>query len=108
METLRDGLLDTTAVLALPEKYHRWLRTTNMLEQLIQEMQRREKAIRIFPNKDSGWRLVGALLAEKHEKWSTSRRYLRTDEFYDWLDEESETEATAFHSGSTNHTLHPA
>jgi transposase-like protein len=37
VETLEDGLFDATAVLALPEKYHRWLRRTNMLERLILE-----------------------------------------------------------------------
>jgi len=108
VETLQDGLFEATAVLALPEKYHRWLRTTNMLERLIQEVRRREKVIRIFPSKDSAWRLVGALLAEKHEEWSTSRRYLKTDEFYDWLDEQSDTEAKDIHSESTNRTLQPA
>lgn len=113
VETLQDGLFDTTAVLALPEKYHRWLRTTNMLERLIQEIRRREKVIRIFPSKDSAWRLVGALLAEKHEEWSTSRRYLKTDEFYEWLDRQSErettrTEATEIQSEPTNRTLQPA
>ena len=41
-----------------------------MLERLIQEVRRREKVIRIFPNKESAWRLVSALLAEKHEEWS--------------------------------------
>lgn len=59
----------------------------DMLERLNQEIRRREKIIRIFPSKDSAWRLVGALPAEKHEEWSTSRRYLKTDEFYDWLNE---------------------
>ncbi len=108
METLQDGLFDATAVLALPEKYHRWLRTTNMLERLIQEVRRREKVIRIFPSKDSAWRLVGALLAEKHEEWSTSRRYLKTDEFYDWLDEQTETEAIDTEPEPTNRTLQPA
>lgn len=108
VETLQDGIFDATAVLALPEKYHRWLRTTNMLERLIQEIRRREKVIRIFPNKDSAWRLVGALLAEKHEEWSTSRRYLKTDEFYDWLDEQADTEATNIQSEPTNRTLQPA
>ena len=108
VETLQDGLFDATAVLALPEKYHRWLRTTNMLERLIQEVRRREKVIRIFPSKDSAWRLVGALLAEKHEEWSTSRRYLKTDEFYEWLDGQSEPEAKDIHSEPTNHALQPA
>ncbi|WP_258096360.1 transposase [Salinibacter sp. 10B] len=114
VETFQDGLFDVTAVLALPEKYHRWLRTTNMLERLIQEIRRREKVIRILPRKDSAWRLVGALLAEKHEDGnlglprSTSRRYLKTDEFYDWLDEQADTEATDFQSEPTNRSLQPA
>jgi Transposase and inactivated derivatives len=108
VETLQDGLFDATAVLALPEKYHRWLRTTNMLERLIQEVRRREKVIRIFPNTGSAWRLVGALLAEKHEEWSTSRRYLKTDAFYDWLDKQSDTGTTDIESKPTNRTLQPA
>jgi transposase-like protein len=54
VETLQDGLFDATAVLALPEKYHRWLRTINMLERLIQEMRRREKVIRIFSQQGFG------------------------------------------------------
>jgi Transposase and inactivated derivatives len=54
-------------VLALPEKYRKRLRTTNMLERFIQEIRRREKVIRIFPNIGSAERLVGALCAETHE-----------------------------------------
>jgi len=82
-----------------------------MLERLIQEVRHREKIIRIFPSKDSAWRLVGALLADKHEDGnlglprSTSRRYLKTDEFYEWIDRQSEPEAKNIHSEPTNHTL---
>ncbi|MFB6215860.1 MAG: transposase [Candidatus Aenigmatarchaeota archaeon] len=53
VEILEEGLFDTTAVLALPEKYRERLRTSNMLERLIQEIR-----IRIFPNEASAWRLV--------------------------------------------------
>ncbi len=84
LETLEDGLYETTAVLALPEKYRKRLRTTNMLERFIQEIRRREKVIRIFPNMNSAKRLVGALCAEKHEEWSTGRRYLTMDEYFGW------------------------
>jgi len=66
---LKENLEDATAVLALPGKYRRRLRTTNMIERLIEEVRRREKVIRIFPNVDSAWRLIGAVLAEKHEEW---------------------------------------
>ena len=60
------------------------LRTTNMLERFIQEIRRREKVIRIFPNMSSAYRLVGALCAETHEEWSTGRRYLNMDEYVQW------------------------
>lgn len=55
-----------------------------MLERFIEEIRRREKVIRIFPNEDSVWRLVGALCAERHEEWSTGRRYLIMNEFFEW------------------------
>lgn len=84
MQTLEAGWEEATAVLALPAKYRRRLRTTNMLERFIEEIRRREKVIRIFPNEDSVWRLVGALCAERHEEWSTGRRYLIMNEFFEW------------------------
>jgi len=53
------------AVMALPEKYRKRLRTTNMQERLNEEIRRRERVIRIFPNDASALRLIGAFLAEK-------------------------------------------
>lgn len=76
IRALQNGLFDATVVLALPEKHHRWNRTTNMLERLIQKIRRREKVIRIFTSKESAWRPVGALLAEK-KSTSTFRRTTR-------------------------------
>jgi transposase-like protein len=108
VEILEEGFYDVTAVLALPEKYRRRLRTSNMLERLIKELRRREKVIRIFPNRLSAWRLVGALLAEKHEEWSKGRRYLTMDEFYDWRDEHAAEKPSEPEIESTNHTLQPA
>lgn len=64
LEILEEGLSDATAVLALPGRYGRRLRTTNMMERLIERVCRREKVIRIFPNK-SPWLLVRALLGKK-------------------------------------------
>jgi len=84
LDTFDDGLGDATAVLALPEKYRRRLRTTNMLERFIEEIQRRVKVIRIFPDLASAERLIGALCAETHEEWSTGRRYLIMDAFAEW------------------------
>jgi len=55
-----------------------------MIERLIEEVRRREKVIRIFPNMESAWRLIGAVLAEKHEEWSTGRKYLDMAEYRKW------------------------
>ncbi|WP_423816325.1 transposase [Salinibacter ruber] len=64
--------------------------------------------VRIFPGKDSASRLVGALLAERHEEWSTSSRYLKIDEFDDWLYSHSDKEATDVQYELANRTLQPA
>lgn len=84
LQTLENGLEDAIAVLALPAKYRRRLRTTNMLERLIEEVRRRERVIRIFPNSASAHRLIGALLQEQHEEWLTGRRYFDIDEYVAW------------------------
>ena len=93
LSKLEAGFEAATAVLVLPEKYRRRLRTTNMLERQIEEFRRRERAIRIFPNVASVWRLVGALCCERHEQWSTGRRYLNMDEFFAWKAALEEPEA---------------
>lgn len=74
---------DALAVMALPEQYRRRLRSTNMQERLNEEIRRRERVIRIFPNDDSARRLIGALLAEQNEAWQ-ERKYLSMDEFHEW------------------------
>lgn len=75
MEILEEGFEDAIAVLELPEPYRRKLRTTNMSERLNEEIRRRERVIRIFPNRESGIRLIGALLMEQDEKWASGRKY---------------------------------
>jgi len=84
LQTLETGLEDAIAVLALPAKYRRRLRTTNMVERLIEEIRRRERVIRIFPNSASAHRLIGALLQEQHEQWLTGRKYFDMTEYVDW------------------------
>lgn len=84
MAILEAGFDDATAVLALPEPYRRRLRTTNSLERLNEEIRRRERVIRIFPNRESAVRLLGALLLEQHEQWTTSSRYLDMTAYWQW------------------------
>ena len=89
---LEEAFEDAMAVIALPEKYRKRLRTTNMQERLNEEIRRRERVIRIFPNDDSALRLIGALLAEQNETWQ-ERRYLDMDEFHEWVAERNESRA---------------
>lgn len=61
---------------AAPIEHHKKLRTTNMLERVNQELKRRSKVVRIFPNPASCLRLFTALLKEWHEDWVSGRKYL--------------------------------
>jgi putative transposase len=82
--TLERGFDDATAVLALPAPYRKRLRTTNGVERLNEEIRRRERVIRIFPNRDSVIRLVGALLMEQDEIWTTGQRYFDMTTYWQW------------------------
>jgi putative transposase len=62
--------------LAFPESHRRRIRTTNGLERLNQEIKRRTRVVRIFPNRQACLRLVTALAVEQSEEWLTGRRYL--------------------------------
>lgn len=84
MRTLEAGFDDATAVLSLPEKYRKRLRTTNSVERLNEEVRRRERVIRIFPNRESVIRLIGALLMEQDEKWAAGKKYLDMAEYLEW------------------------
>src|SRR3712207_8444692 len=45
-----------------------------------QEIKRRTRVVRIFPNRASCLRLVTALAVEQTEEWVTGRRYLNMEE----------------------------
>lgn len=82
--TLEAGFDDATAILSLPMRYRKRLRTTNSVERLNEEIRRRERVIRIFPNRESVVRLIGALLMEMDEKWAEGKKYLDMDEYLLW------------------------
>lgn len=71
VERLEEGSDEAMAVMALPERYRKRLRTTNALERPNEESRRRERAVRIFPNTKPAQRLIGAVLMESDEAWTT-------------------------------------
>lgn len=87
---LEAGFDDATAVLALPEPYRKRLRTTNGVERVNEEIRRRERVIRIFPNEPSAYRLIGALLMEQHEVWSTGKRYFDMQPYWEWKEAQNQ------------------
>jgi transposase-like protein len=50
---------------------------------LNEEIRRRERVIRIFPNEESIIRLLGAMLMEQHEKWISGRKYFNMEEYHE-------------------------
>lgn len=74
---LEENVEESLTCYALPEGMRKKLRTTNGLERLNQEIKRRTRVCRMFPNAASCLRLVTALLLEVHEEWLTGRTYLR-------------------------------
>ena len=66
-------------VFEFPESHRRRIRTSNMLERVSQEVKRRTRVVRIFPNQSACLRLVSAILMEISEDWETGRIYLNID-----------------------------
>jgi putative transposase len=73
---LEEALEPCLACYALPPAHRVRVRTTNGLERLNQELKRRTRVVRIFPNRASLLRLVTALVMEQSEEWVSGRRYL--------------------------------
>jgi putative transposase len=89
---LENGFDDAMAVMALPEKYRRRLKSTNMMERLNEEIRRRERVIRIFPNDASVVRIIGALLSEICERWQ-EKLYFSMDDYHDWAADQATKKA---------------
>lgn len=76
-ETLDQGFEDAFQYTVVGQGHSR-LKSTNLIERLNQEVRRREKVVRIFPNVDSANRLIGAVLIDLHEEWiSSNRKYIQ-------------------------------
>ena len=75
---LDEGFEDAFAYCGSGETNYNRLKSTNMLERLNQEIRRREKVVRIFPNDASTLRLIGSILLDIHDRWiSSNRQYIR-------------------------------
>jgi len=64
------------AHMELPTEHWRQISSTNPLERLNKEINRRTRVVGIFPDEKSLIRLIGAVLAEQNDEWAVSRRYM--------------------------------
>ncbi len=75
-DKLEEETEDTLAFYDFPESHRVKIRTTNMLERYNEELRRRTKVIRVFPNPASCLRLVTAHAMEQAAEWAAQVPYL--------------------------------
>lgn len=71
---LEENVVQSLTVLSLPIEHRARMRTSNSLERVNQEIKRRTRVARIFPNTKSLLRLVTAILNDISENWEDSRQ----------------------------------
>jgi putative transposase len=76
---VEENIDETLSFYRLPREHHKNLKSTNMLERIMEEIKRRTLVVRIFPNAASCLRLVRALAVEMHENWIEAIRYLNME-----------------------------
>jgi putative transposase len=59
---------------AFPRAHWKMIRTVNVVERLNQEIRRRTKVARLFPNEASCERLIGAVAMNLNEEWATEKK----------------------------------
>jgi putative transposase len=78
-EWVEENIGETFTFYRLPRQHHKHLKSTNMLARFNEEIKRRTRVVRIFPNAASCLRLIRALAVETHEQWLEANRYLNMD-----------------------------
>jgi putative transposase len=72
---LRAAEADVLAYLDFPVDHWRSISSTNAIERVNAELDRRAKVVGIFPNTASLMRLFTAVLQDQHDEWQDVRRH---------------------------------
>ncbi len=72
---VEENIGETLSFHRLPRQHHRHLRSSNVLERLIEELKPQRLAVRISPNAAACLRLIRALAVEMHESRIEATRY---------------------------------
>lgn len=73
---LEENAIEGMTFYSRPRAHWKKIRTVNVVERLNEEIKRRTRVARLFPNEASCERLVTAVVAEIHEEWISEKRYL--------------------------------
>jgi putative transposase len=76
---LQENLPQGFTVFARPVAHQKKLRTSNAIERVNQEIKRRTRVARLFPNEAALLRLVSALLAEISDEWAAGNIFLNME-----------------------------
>lgn len=77
---MEDNIPDGFTCFELTDSQRRRLRSTNMLERIHKEVNRRTRVATLFPNEAALLRLVSAILMEVSEEWECGKKYLTLTE----------------------------
>lgn len=76
---LESDFIEGLAFFDQPRAFWKKLRTSNIIENLHKQVNRRTKVCGLFPNSNSALRLISAVLMDISEDWETGRRYLKEE-----------------------------
>ncbi len=74
---LEEAIPEGLTIFSFPAHHRKRIRTGNMLERLNEEVRRRTRVVRVFPNEGAALRLISAVLMEVSEDWETGKIYLQ-------------------------------
>ena len=83
---------DVLAYMAFPAQHRTKLHSTNTLECLNKEVQRRADVVGIFPSEASIIRLIGAVLLKANNEWQMQHRYMSVEAMGEMLSPASTNE----------------
>lgn len=76
---MQENISEGLTIFNFPSSHRRRIRTSNIAERVNQEIRRRSRVARIFPNAESFERLAGALVMEISEQWLLGTIYLNVE-----------------------------